>query len=176
MAIRNRRPMIDSAEPRIRIRNRYLEAIRAGANNHDATEYANASSEDRPRFIPINVEIPILPKGYGKPGEIEQLLPKSFAKIKAPVAALPSTDLTAESVKRPMTEPEVSAVVENASSNEAPAKAVPAAPIELPDGWDTKDFPWPDLRNLCLKVANRTPHSRTDGVNLIRLSTAPKEE
>lgn len=155
-----------------------MEAIRAGANNHDATEYANAKSIDRPNFIPINVEVPIAPKGYGKPGEVEQLLPKGWLKgheppVDAADMKLTSTNPDMESVKRPMTEEEpapqqaVSATVEKPIVNETP-KPVQE---ELPEGWNTKDFTWPSLRALCIKVAMKTPHNRTNAVSLILKAT-----
>lgn len=176
---RHKRPRIEVPDTRTLIRGRYLEAIRAGANIHDATEFANARQEDRPRFIPINVEIPLAPKGYGKPGETEQLFPNSFSKVKVPVAPLPSTDPESESVKRPM----MVEAVQSPDLFEKPAVAAepvappppPLEPVELPEGWDTKDFPWPNLRTLCLRIAGKTPHSRTDGANLIRAALAKTE-
>lgn len=185
MPSRYRRARLDADDPRINVRNRYMEAIRAGGTIAEATAYANARPGDTPKFTksavveetaPVVVKHRILPS----PGEREQLLPgKVIGDVPVPTVIDPEM----ESVKRPMAAPAASQAAPAAPPAAAVSTAVETPPaaetpqakptIEhmkppLPAGWDTKDFPWPKLRGLCMAMGLHAPNSRGDAVRLIR--------
>lgn len=178
MPSRYRRARLDEDDPRIRIRTRYMEAIRAGAAIDEATRYANADPSDIPIFTktaPIR-ETPIESKGYGKPGEQSQLLPRGWAEGDVPTPR--AIDPESESFKRPVIDtgeaqkvaaPDrpISADVETPPVIEAP-KVARKRPPPLPADWDSKDFPWPKLRALCMALGLAAPANRTEAVRVIR--------
>lgn len=183
-----RRARMESDDPRIRIRNRYMEAIRAGAPINEATQFANADPADQPTFTkaPVKAVMPsherpraVAPPtetatvertGYGAPGEQLQLLPQGWAAGDGPppTPALSATDPSTESVKRPTPPPppEPKAAPKAKAAPAIGEKTTIRAP--LPNGWDSKEFPWPDLRTLCMGMGLPAPDSRGHAARLIR--------
>lgn len=168
----------------MQVRGRYLDALRCGANIHDATEFANASPQEQPRYIPINVHEAPVPQGYGKPGEVAQLLPDGWAIGKPPDTDEKKVVVVTEHTKPlpdPVAQPALSLPLPEPPPKPKPPP-VPVLPqvqhkalieqnkdiIDLLVTGREEEVTWPKIRTLCMQLGLRSPRSRLDGANAIK--------
>lgn len=131
MPSRHARVRRDLDDPVIRIRARYMEAIRAGATIQEATDYANADGPDAAteftQSVKVEVTLPTPKDSKRQPpptigGERAQVLPAGWSETDKP-PPLPAVDEKTESVKRPMTAP---------APTVKPAPVPPSVPASAP--------------------------------------------
>ncbi len=140
-----------------KIRARHLEAIRAGSNNADASDYANGK-----------IDHIIKPASKAAPVERERLIPEAWtAEPKLPPSPEDGTEVRKRGTLslKPTAAPEVQVAVDAAP--EIVAEVVPPAKPAIPPDFDVPTFPWQQLRALATSMGC-SANGRADAVASIK--------